>query len=233
MLKNVIFFDFYNTLAKFWPPLPYIQMQAGLKFGFELQESKIKKGYQIADIFFNKQNETNPISTMSAGMRSSFFAEYEKIILNAAGLNVSLELAKKIWEQAIKIPKEFILFDDTINALKQIQNNGISIGIITNLRADMPTLLHKLKLEQYIDGVINSRDAGYEKPDPRIFHDAFKLFNVSPENSLHVGDQYRSDVQGAIAVGMSAVLLDRESFHPEYRDCKTIKTLLDLNLILD
>ena len=39
MTTKVIFFDFYNTLVKFWPPLECIQKEACSKFGFDVEKN--------------------------------------------------------------------------------------------------------------------------------------------------------------------------------------------------
>jgi putative hydrolase of the HAD superfamily len=39
---------------------------------------------------------------------------------------------------------------------------------------------------------------------------------VEPAEAVMVGDTIEDDVEGAIAMGMRAVLLDREGRHPDY-----------------
>ena len=41
---------------------------------------------------------------------------------------------------------------------------------------------------------------------------------VEPGDAVMVGDTMQDDVEGALAVGMQAVLLDREDRHPELLD---------------
>jgi putative hydrolase of the HAD superfamily len=40
--------------------------------------------------------------------------------------------------------------------------------------------------------------------------------DVEPGDAVMVGDTIADDIEGAIAVGMQAVLLDREGRYPEY-----------------
>ena len=56
--------------------------------------------------------------------------------------------------------------------------------------------------------VVDSRLAGFEKPDPRIFLPALDALQVAPAEALYVGDLYEVDVVGARRAGMAAVLLD-------------------------
>ena len=51
--------------------------------------------------------------------------------------------------------------------------------------------------------------------------------------AIHVGDQLSSDVQGALAVGIRPVLLDRDLNHPGYRECPRIESLYELPGLLE
>ena len=229
---KVVFFDFYNTLVKFWPPLESIQKEACSKFGFDVHEDKLSIGYKFGDVYFNEENDRSPLGLRDSDERSKFFTEYERIILYHAGLNVSGALASNIWKEAIKIPKEFVPFNDTVECLKFLKNQGLDIGIITNLRQDMSGLLQKLDLSEYVDFCVNSEEVGFEKPDPRIFEWALKEYGVKASDCLHVGDQYFSDVQGALRAGITPVLLDRESWHQDVKDCAVIHSLCGMERVL-
>ena len=55
---------------------------------------------------------------------------------------------------------------------------------------------------------------------------------AEPHEALHVGDQVTSDIQGAQAVGINPVLLDRDGNHPGFEDCPRIETLMELPMLL-
>ena len=139
MIK-LITFDFYNTLVKFWPPLEEIQQGACRKLGLSLPQDALRRGYAQADILFNRANEQEPLSLRSPQRRLEFFAEYEQLILATAGVPVTRDLAKQIWQLAIAVPKEFAPFPDTLPTLRTLREQGYRLGIITNLRSDLPTL---------------------------------------------------------------------------------------------
>jgi putative hydrolase of the HAD superfamily len=63
----------------------------------------------------------------------------------------------------------------------------------------------------YLSTVISSADVGLHKPDPRIFEVACQHLGVSASEAVHVGDHHYADVAGAMAAGMTAVLIDRNS----------------------
>ena len=232
MIK-VITFDFYNTLVKFWPPLEEIQVDSCRKMGITVSHDAIRRGYAKADILFNRANEEEPLSLRSPQRRQDFFAEYEQVILETAGVPVTWELARQIWALAIAVPKEFAPFADTLPALEGLRNRGYRLGVITNLRADVDSLIEKAGLKGCLEFSVNSVQAGIEKPHPPIFLEAGRLAGVEPGEILHVGDQIRSDVGGAQAVGMQAVLLDRGGWHAPVDGCPKISQLGELLEILE
>ena len=231
MIKAV-FFDFYNTLVKFWPPLEQIQQLACQEFGLNISEEGVKHGYAIADVYFNRENENRPLALRSDEDRLKFFTSYEQMILDNAGLSVSPDLAQRIWEMAASVPKEFMLFDDTVAALAHLHNSGFQVGIISNLRRDMLEICRRLGIGQYVDFVVDSAEIGSEKPGAPIFLAALERATVAPQEAVHVGDQHRSDVLGARGVGIHPVLIDRGGFHPDINDCIRIASLSDLAPLL-
>ena len=232
MIK-AISFDFYNTLVKFWPALEEIQQAACREMGLSVSKEGISRGYSEADVFFNLENEAQPLALRSEEDRLDFFGRYEQMVLEAAGVPVSADLAQRIWKMAMTVPKDFTPFEDTIPALAELKAKGYSLGVISNLRRDMDQLSQRLGLADYLDFCVNSEQAGTEKPHAGIFLAALERSAVSPEEALHVGDQYRSDVLGARAVGMHAVLIDRGGWHPEVNDCPRISSLSELCELLE
>ena len=229
---NTVFFDFYNTLVKFWPPLDQIQEAACSEFGLGVSEEGIRRGYAIADVYFNSENARKPLALRSDEERLEFFSVYEQMILENAGLSVSLDLATKIWNMASSIPKDFMPFDDTIEALSDLRSEGFKLGLISNLRRDMANLTEKLGLSSLIDICITSADVGVEKPNPAIFKAALDSAKISADQAMHVGDQHNSDVLVAKSDGMHAILLDREGYSVDVDDCPVVQSLADIRPLL-
>jgi putative hydrolase of the HAD superfamily len=232
MIK-AISFDFYNTLVQFWPPLDEIQQAACQGLGLNVDQSKIERGYSVADVYFNQENGLRPLADRSEEDRLAFFSRYEQILLENSGLAVSLDLAKEIWRLAMAVPKDFVAFEDTLPALEMLKSQGYRMGILSNLRRDMAQLCQQLGISGYLDFCINSAEAGAEKPHAPIFLAALDRVSVAPEEAVHVGDQYHSDVLGARGVGMHPVLIDRGGWQTDVNDCPKISSLSDLTALLE
>ena len=231
-MVKAVFFDFYNTLVRFWPPLDEIQQASCRELGLNVGKKGIREGYASADEFMSEENAKEPLAERSPEERDRFFAEYERVILKGASVDVSLRLAEQVWQMAIRVPKDFSLFDDVVPALELLKKRGILLGVISNLRRDMGDLCEQLGLTPYLNFCVTSAEAGAEKPHPPIFRAALKRAEVRPEEAVHVGDQYKADVQGARAIGITPVLLDREGWYEDVNDCSKIATLPELDRLL-
>jgi HAD superfamily hydrolase (TIGR01509 family) len=69
-------------------------------------------------------------------------------------------------------------------------------------------LLEKDGARDFFAATIYSMDVGHAKPRPEIFRAAVETLGLAPEQILHVGDNERTDVRGALDAGMRAVRLD-------------------------
>ena len=69
-------------------------------------------------------------------------------------------------------------------------------------------LLEKDAARAFFSATIYSMDVGHAKPRPEIFAAAVETLGVAPHEILHVGDNERTDVRGALAAGFRAVRLD-------------------------
>jgi HAD superfamily hydrolase (TIGR01509 family) len=69
-------------------------------------------------------------------------------------------------------------------------------------------LLEKEGARDFFAATIYSMDVGHAKPRPEIFAAAVSELGLSPREILHVGDNERTDVRGALAAGFRAIRLD-------------------------
>ena len=69
-------------------------------------------------------------------------------------------------------------------------------------------LLEKDAARAFFTATIYSMDVGHAKPRPEIFAAAVKTLGVAPNEILHIGDNERTDVRGALSAGFRAVRLD-------------------------
>ncbi len=100
-------------------------------------------------------------------------------------------------------------YPDAAGALAALRRRGLGLAVVSNWDDRLAGVLEGLGLAAHLDAVVVSAEVGYEKPDPRIFLEAARRLGLDPERIAHVGDRRREDVEGALALGMRAILLDR------------------------
>ena len=127
MIKAV-FFDLYGTLAGFTPPRYEIQSEACADFGIRLTPEGVLAGYALADAFMSEQSATRPLRELNAEEQNEFFSEYQRRILEGAGVRVSRERALDIWRRVRQVPYELARFDDVLPAMEVLKARGLVLG---------------------------------------------------------------------------------------------------------
>ena len=118
----------------------------------------------------------------------------------------------------------FMLFEDALPVLGDLRARGLKIGLVSNGARDLEEFAAHHGLE--VDAAVGSRAHGRIKPDPSIFVAALSALGTAAEETAMVGDSYEDDIEGARALGIRGILLDRDGYRPEEPD--RIDTLLAL-----
>ena len=79
------------------------------------------------------------------------------------------------------------------------------LGIIANQNAGSESRLEKYGIREYFDVVVASAEAGFKKPDPRIFVLALERSDCAPERAAMIGDRLDNDIFPAKALGFTTV----------------------------
>jgi putative hydrolase of the HAD superfamily len=108
--------------------------------------------------------------------------------------------------------------------LARLRRDGLRLAVVSDWDERLPLLLDRLELSGYLETVVYSQAAGAEKPHPLIFGRLLAKLGLEPGEVLHVGDSRRRDLEGALAVGMAALLVDRDG-GPD-----ALRSLVDLPL---
>jgi len=112
--------------------------------------------------------------------------------------------------QHFRDPASFIMFPDTIPALRRLSADGWRHIILSNHVPELEEIVCALHLADHFDAILSSANTGYEKPNPEAF--AIALSRAGhPECVWMVGDNPVSDVLGAEAVGIPGILVRTEA----------------------
>ena len=231
MIKAV-FFDWFNTLARYDPPREELQSQALQEFGIHVPPQKIIPGLLLADRGYFEENTVFPVRQRSPEEQAKVYTRYQSTILTEAGVNLprEQEVLSKIMQRVQQLSRgmSFTLFDDVLPTVKTLKEQNLTLGLLSNIDRDMKPICRQLGLEPYINFIVTSGDVGVDKPKPPIFLAALERAGVNASEAVHVGDQYKLDIVGARGVGITPILIDRYDLYSEVSDCPRIHSLTEL-----
>lgn len=225
MALQVVLFDVDFTLAKPGPDLgPEGYRALGERFGLTLDPSRYPQARQDAIDTLERHPELDHDEEV-------WVLFTERIIRGMGGEAESASecalAMTKAWEQAAN----FELYEDVLPTLADLRRRGLKLGLVSNTGRDLDAFVAHHKLD--VDAALSSRVHGKTKPDPTIFQAVLDRLGVAPEEAAMVGDSLEDDVEGARALGMRGVLVDREDRHPEWgeerlRDLRELPAALGL-----
>ena len=127
----------------------------------------------------------------------------------------------------------WFIYEDTYLALNTWQQQGVTLGILSNFDSRIYSVLKALELEDYFSSITISTEIGAAKPDLLIFQAALAKHNLeqSPELAWHIGDSFNEDYEGATAAGLTAFWLNRDhqpTTNPAKQSARKIDKLTSL-----
>jgi len=204
---RAVLFDVDFTLAKPGPDLgPEGYLKLGRKYGLVLDQARYPEARAAAVAQVERHPELRHDEEM-------WFAFTELIVRGMGGeapaaRDLAVEMTR-LWERS----ENFDLYDDVLPVLEQLHRHGLKVGLVSNGGREIGEFVAHHALE--VECAIASRAHGWIKPHESIFRAALGLLGVQAEETVMVGDSVEDDVEGATAVGIRALLIDREDRYPE------------------
>jgi putative hydrolase of the HAD superfamily len=222
VLRAVIF-DVDFTLARPGPDLgPDGYRELGLRHGLDLDPSRYETARAAAIAEVRRHPELDHDEEI-------WILFTERIILGMGGTGDTYAAAVEMesrWTHAA----HFELYDDALPALADLRSRGLRIGLLSNSSRDLDAFVVHHGLD--VDAALTSHRHGKTKPHQAIFLALLERLGVQAAEAAMVGDTIEDDVEGARAVGMHAVLIDREGRYPDAEprldDLRDLAALLGL-----
>lgn len=137
----------------------------------------------------------------------------ERIVLGLGGDPAGARACAVDMVRAWERHENFTLYEDALPALEVLRRHGLRLGLVSNGQRDLEEFAAHHRLQ--VDALVGSRTHGRIKPHPAIFEAALAALGTVPAETAMVGDSYEDDIEGARALGMRAILLDREGRYPD------------------
>ena len=205
MLQAAVF-DVDFTIARPGPDLgPDGYVRLGRRHGLELDPARYDEARRAAFMTLKRHPELDH--------DEEIWVLFTQRIIEAMGGTGDTYAAAVEMEDAWSHAQHFELYDDALPVLTALRAAGLKIGLLSNTARDLDEFVAHHLLT--VDAVLTSRAHGKTKPHETIFRHMLELLGVEPEDAVMVGDTLEDDVEGALAVGMRAVLVDREGRYPD------------------
>jgi HAD superfamily hydrolase (TIGR01662 family) len=220
---TAVLFDVDFTLARPGPELgPEGYVRAGARHGLSLDPGRYESARDTALADLRRHPELEHDDEI-------WFRFTERIVRGMGGdadsaYACGVEITRG-WERH----ENFELYDDVPDVLARLRAAGLRIGLVSNSARDVREFARHHGLD--VDAGISSFHHGHTKPHGSIFRAVLELLGVEPAEAVMVGDTVGDDVEGALAIGMRAILLDRDGAHPGFEP--RIESLHALFPILD
>jgi putative hydrolase of the HAD superfamily len=116
-------------------------------------------------------------------------------------------LATALETRRVLYDRWFYPREGALETLHEVRARGYPIALISMCAPDTPERWRASELAPLVDVAIFSSETGLRKPDPEIYQAATNRLGVDPECCLYCGDGAYAELSGAVAVGMTAVLI--------------------------
>ena len=207
MAVEAVTFDHWNTLVVEKGELPGRRLEAWMGIfedaGFTVEREQVQAVFKEAwDRYVEAWNANEQYHAAHA-------AEH---CLENLGFDVPKDLEPALIEAFTHAGNgiDFDLTDGVVDALVALRDAGVRLGIICDVGFTPSTILREHLIRREVLPLFDhwsfSDEVGFYKPAREIFEHALEgLGGVEPSRTAHVGDLRRTDIAGALGMGMVAV----------------------------
>jgi putative hydrolase of the HAD superfamily len=227
----LVFFDAGETLVHPAPSFPELFTRVVTDAGHTCEPQDVDAGLTAIAAAFTDAARADERWTTSLERSQRFWTRLYRTFLEAAGLPTTGDLPERLYA-VFTDPGNYAAFTDVLPTLRELQETGRDLGLISNFEVWLDDLLLLLGLTPFFPVRIISGIEGIEKPSPEIFELALERAGIEPHEAIYVGDSPDMDVAPAAAIGMLPVLIDRRGRHPDHPGLR-IEDLRDLPGVLD
>lgn len=130
-------------------------------------------------------------------------------------------------------PTKTTLMPNTVEVLEYLKSRGYTMSLITNGFNEVQWVkIRACDLEKYFTSMLTSENAGYQKPDVRVFEKALADVGCKPSQALMVGDDFEVDIVGAKNAGIDQVFYNPFVSGCTFKATHEIADLIELKKIL-
>ena len=209
------------------PPWPLLAGVLSARHGIEITEDEARTAMRAEITYYLEHHTEGRDRATLAALRARCAGVLGRALPDAAARLSEQELIEALLEAL-----RFVPFPDAATVLGALRAGGLRAAVVSNWDCSLGGLLSGLGLGGMLDAVVTSAEAGFRKPDARIFESALAALQCPPERALFVGDSLATDVAGGRAAGIRSVWLDRAASGSDRGDVERIFTLDNVSTLL-
>jgi putative hydrolase of the HAD superfamily len=202
---RVVTFDAGNTLIRLSRPVGVTYAAVAKRFGAELNPIDLEHGFRAA------WKTASRLPDVPGPRPDDGRSWWRDIVLQTLeNARVEVEPFNDFFDavyQEFALPGVWRLEAGALELLQDLRGAGFRLGIISNFDLRLYEILRHVGILDLLEHIVVSSQVGGDKPSPRIFEEALRRFAVEPTELLHVGDDEKTDGDGARAVGIQTFIL--------------------------
>jgi putative hydrolase of the HAD superfamily len=164
------------------------------------------------DKIFDRYNE---IYQTKIPAKDMYLQLLRKMNVKNAAVNIAENLMNRSNELLMSyMPR--LLNDNIPQMLDRLQSDGITLSISSNTGfvegKILRIILKRLNVLQYFSFLIFSDEVQTSKPSAKFFQHIYGQLQIPKTCILHIGDNRKTDYQGALNFGFKALLLKKSNY---------------------
>lgn len=217
---KTVLFDVGSTLIKADPPVEAVFSDIAARRGHTLDIHEVALFMPEVFDFYEREYVKDGDFWCSAQGSVEIWLNMYRYLSRLCGIPEDAEgMAQGVYH-AYRDARSWSAYKDVRPALMALKRAGCQLGVVSNWAPALQDLLRDLQLAPFFDEILGSAEVGYRKPDPQIFQLALERLGARADQTMHVGDLPEADGEGALAAGITPVIIDR---HQDISECAFMK----------
>ena len=154
-------------------------------------------------------------------------AKFKRDNASSVARELEVDAPEELLEEIMDLRVSFNPYPESEAVLERLRGSGKKVYAVSNWDVTLAETIRELGWSGYFDAIVSSGECGVEKPASGIFEEALRVSGESRERVVHVGNDPVSDIAGASASGIDAVLIARHGESAE-EAAATISSLDEL-----
>jgi putative hydrolase of the HAD superfamily len=196
--------DAMGTLLTFEPPAPHLRAALRARTGADVGARAAARAIRAEIVHYRAHLHLGDDAAGLAALRRASAEAMRPALPEPAASMPGEELTEALLDAL-----RFHAYPEVPATLRELRRRGIRLVVVSNWDVSLHERLAETGLAPLLDGAVASAEAGSAKPDGAIFGAGLKIADAAPGEAWHAGDSPDADVEGALAAGLTPVLVAR------------------------